>query len=73
MLQVDVDVVVRKGHKRNSSEGTLQLTTSASLHDLTSLETSDSSASRQSARRRSDLVTPADTDLCTVNKPEVLL
>ena len=63
-----------KGHKRNSSDGTLQLATSASLQDLAALESTSttSTATRtESPRRSSAAVIATDLELWTVNKPEV--
>jgi len=69
----------KSAHKRNNSDGTLQLTAS-SLHDLTSLDSSASTAaaaagSQSAPRRRSVFVTTGGTDIAALstndNKPEV--
>jgi len=69
----------KSAHKRNNSDGTLQLTASSSLHDLTSLDSASTAAaaagSQSAPRRRSVFVTTGGTDIAALstndNKPEV--
>jgi len=70
----------KSAHKRNNSDGTLQLTASSSLHDLTSLDSASTAAaaagSQSAPRRRSVFVTTGGSDNIAAlstndNKPEV--